>query len=324
MLRVPLMRKLKWEKKGLIFDPRGTSSWMQSHAQCPFTLVFDDFVRVFFSTRGCEDSEGQFVSKSAFVDFSRHDLTKILNVSEKPIIDLGGRGTFDEFGSMAGSVVRKENIYYLYYCGWQRSQSTPYNWQIGLATGDGQTFDRYSEGPILGAHLNEPFLQACPIVYKFSNEKWHMFYLSGTKWIEHGNHPESQYLLMHAISNDGITWQRNGKPIIPTTVKDECQTSASIFKRGGTFHMLFSYRHGEGFRNNGEKGYRIGYAWSKNLYDWHRKDDFAGIEIGENSFDDNMIAYPHVFELDGKTNLLYCGNNFGECGFGWAVLNDEH
>ena len=42
----------KWEKKGgLIFSPNGHSEWMYSHAQCPFTYDFGDFIRVYFSTR---------------------------------------------------------------------------------------------------------------------------------------------------------------------------------------------------------------------------------------------------------------------------------
>lgn len=41
----------KWEKKGLVFTPNGYSDWMFSHAQCPFTYDFGDYIRVYFSTR---------------------------------------------------------------------------------------------------------------------------------------------------------------------------------------------------------------------------------------------------------------------------------
>ncbi len=45
----------KWEKKGLIFSPNGHSEWMYSHAQCPFTYDFGDFIRVyFFNKRGIQ------------------------------------------------------------------------------------------------------------------------------------------------------------------------------------------------------------------------------------------------------------------------------
>ena len=69
------------------------------------------------------------------------------------------------------------------------------------------------------------------------------------KWIENDAKMGSQYLIMHATLNDGIYWHRNGKPMIASKVKDECQTSPSILKR---WHLPYdiSYRHGEDFREN--------------------------------------------------------------------------
>ena len=36
-----------------------------------------------------------------------------------------------------------------------------------------------------------------------------------------------------------------------------------------------------------------------------------------------MIAYPHVFEADGKIYMLYLGNEVGRYGFGLAVLEGD-
>ena len=107
------MVKFNWEKKGLIFKPSSDHPWIKSHAQCPFTLIFDNFVRVFFSTRGNGDENNQFVSQTGYVDLDRNDLTNIIDVSSKPIIALGERGCFDEFGSMAGSIIEHNEQYYL-------------------------------------------------------------------------------------------------------------------------------------------------------------------------------------------------------------------
>ncbi len=68
-------------------------------------------------------------------------------------------------------------------------------------------------------------------------------------------------------------------------------------------------------------GYRIGYASSTNLIDWVRDDAKAGIDVSEEGWDAEMISYPHVFELDGKTYLAYLGNEVGRNGFGLAVLD---
>ena len=33
-----------------------------------------------------------------------------------------------------------------------------------------------------------------------------------------------------------------------------------------------------------------------------------------------MVNYPHLFELDGETYMLYQGNGMGRAGFGLAIL----
>ena len=79
-----------WRKGGIIFAPDQSSDWMQSHAQVPYALDFDEKIRVYFSTRGKIDAQGQYISHSGYVDFSKESFPKILEVSDRPIISLGG------------------------------------------------------------------------------------------------------------------------------------------------------------------------------------------------------------------------------------------
>ncbi len=60
----------KWEKLGKVFDPHEISgrSWMKEFAQAPSVLIFDKFVRVYFSCRPLPDENGQYVSYSGYVD----------------------------------------------------------------------------------------------------------------------------------------------------------------------------------------------------------------------------------------------------------------
>ena len=315
----------RWKKKGIIFSPSQNSNWMYSHAQCPYTVLFKDFIRIYFSTREKIDTKKKFKSYSGYIDVDRADPKKILKISKEPIIKLGNLGEFDEFGSMAGSVIQHNKEYLLYYCGWQRTESTKYNWSIGLAKSkNGKKFTKIFKGPILGSSFNEPFLQACPIVYKLSKKNWHMFYLSGTNWIKSNDKTiESQYLLMHATSKNGINWKRNGIPILKTLVPHECQTSCSIIKLNKKYHMFFSYRHGLDFRNNIKKGYKIGYAWSNDMTNWHRDDVRSGIDLSKKGWDSKMIAYPHIANIDGKILMFYSGNYFGQNGFGYAELKSN-
>jgi hypothetical protein len=53
---------------------------------------------------------------------------------------------------------------------------------------------------------------------------------------------------------------------------------------------------------------------------WERDDSKAGIDISADGWDNEAIAYPHVFELDNKIYMLYLGNEVGRFGFGLAEL----
>jgi predicted GH43/DUF377 family glycosyl hydrolase len=127
------------------------------------------------------------------------------------------------------------------------------------------------------------------------------------------------YVIVYAFSEDGIHWHRNGEPIIPFAFENETQTTPTIFFHDGNYHMLFSSRHSTDFRN-AERGYRLGYAWSDDMVTWHRDDSKVGIAPSDSGWDSEMICYPHAVMVDDKIYLFYCGNRFGEDGFGYAVL----
>lgn len=314
-----------WKKLGKVFDPTDPlykRPWLQEFAQAPATLVFDDFVRVYFSCRPPRDSNGQYTSYSAYVDFDRNDLFKVLRVSEKPILKLGERGTFDEFGTYPVSVIPFEDKFYCYYAGWTRCESVPFNVAIGLAISadGGISFEKLGPGPILSYSIDEPFILSGPKIRRF-NDTWYLFYIAGKVWLENPNGlPEPIYTIRMAVSKDGVNWEKSGKELIKQKVDNfEAQASPDVFFKDGKYHMFFSYRRGLDYR--GKHGsYRIGYAHSTNLLDWERDDEQAGIDISEDGFDNEMVAYPHIFELDGSTYMMYLGNQVGRYGFGLAVL----
>ena len=123
-----------------------------------------------------------------------------------------------------------------------------------------------------------------------------------------------------ATSTDGAQWHRINRDLIDSRVEeDEAQASPDVFHSNGSYHMFFCYRRSEDFRNR-QNGYRIGYAWSTNLVDWVRDDSLAGIDVSADGWDSEMVSYPHVFEVDGRTYMAYLGNQVGRHGFGLAEL----
>jgi predicted GH43/DUF377 family glycosyl hydrolase len=312
----------KWEKLGRVFVPQEVTGrqWLKEFAQAPSTLIFDEFLRVYFSCRPPADKNGQYVSFSAFVDLDRKDPFKILRISSEPILALGGRGTFDEFGVYPTSVVRNGSTVVAYYGGWTRCESVPFNVAIGMAVSDdhGETFRRMGSGPVLSYTFDEPFILSGPKIRRFNNA-WYLWYIAGKKWIV-ADRPEPVYRIRMARSDDGINWIRIGRDLIrPKLEENECQASPDVFFYEGMFHMFFCYRYSLNYKTKAG-GYRIGYAHSSDLENWIRSDEKAGIDVSENGWDSEMVSYPHVFELDGNVYMMYLGNQVGRFGFGLAKL----
>lgn len=88
--------------------------------------------------------------------------------------------------------------------------------------------------------------------------------------------------------------------------------------RNGRYHMFFSYRDIRNYKSR-EGGYRIGYASSPDMH-WQRNNDLVDIGLSETGWDSEIVNYPHLFELDRATYMLYQGNGMGRAGFGLAVL----
>jgi hypothetical protein len=316
---------MKWIKKGKIFDPTEHQliNGCLEFAQSPQTLVFDDFVRVYFSTRQKELNTGKYLSHIAYVDFDQH--FNILQISQKEVISLGGLGCFDEHGIFPINVLRVEDKIMAFTCGWSRRVSVSVETSIGLAFSDdnGETFSKYGTGPILSSSLQEPVLVGDGFVKKFG-DTFHMWYIFGTKWMpQQENEPPARvYKIGHAASKDAIHWVKDeGISIIADGIgPDECQALPTVVKINDRYHMYFCYRHSTDFRSNANRGYRIGYAFSDDLSTWKRDDGNVGISLSKDGWDSEMMCYPHLFQFKEQTYLLYNGNQFGRLGFGLAVL----
>lgn len=315
-------RPLRWVDRKRLFSLREhiAPTWMRSHVQNPCAVLLRDRVRVYVNSRPARPDLGT-VSLPGFVDLALDDLTRIIGVSDEPVLDLGGRGCFDEHGCMSSSVLHVGDALWMYYVGWRRGTSVPYNWCIGLATSrdGGRTFQRRHRGPVVGPSHDEPFLQNGCQVMRRSPTDWWMFYSTGREWTAVGDKLESRYDLTWARSSDGLQWHRTGQPLVRRAFADETQTTPALFNLDGGMGMLFSSRHSVDFRN-ADRGYRLGFAWSKDLRHWTRDDARGGLLPADSGWDGEMACYPYVFQHHGETVLLYAGDGFGADAFGMARL----
>ena len=316
----------KWKKLGKLFTPQDVSGrdWLREFSQAPATLIFDDFIRIYFSCRPAADENHQYVSYSAYIDVDKSNLFNVRNIAEQPILPLGGLGTFDEFGTYPVSVIRNKDELRVYYAGWTRCESVPFNVAIGMGIShdNGKTFAKIGAGPVLSYTIDEPFVLSGPKIRIFDHI-WYLWYIAGRKWKVVNGRTEPVYKIRMAKSVDGITWEKINKDLIPSRIEeDEAQASPDVFYKNGKYHMFFCYRYSCDFRGKAN-GYRIGYASSVNLVDWLRDDSKAGIDVAESGWDSEMICYPHVFELNDEIYMAYLGNEVGRYGFGLALLEGK-
>ena len=316
-----------WKKRGLLFDLKGKDNQQpfQEFAQSPQTIVFDDFIRVYFSTR-TRDVTNTYLSKIAYVDYDL-EFKNVLNVSSEEIISLGELGTYDQHGIFPIHPFKDGDTIYAFLTGWNRRVSVPVETSIGIAKSmdNGLTFQRLGNGPVLSSSLNEPHLVGDGFVLKV-NDVFYMFYIFGVQWHKATkNEPVARvYKIGLATSTDLVNWKKNdGKQIIASFLNEnECQALPTVVEFDGMYHMVFCYREATDFRTNPTRGYRLGYAYSNDLIHWERNDKKLGLplDLEGNDWDSKMMCYPHLVKVKNKVFLLYNGNEFGKFGFGLAEL----
>ena len=320
---------MKWIKLGVVYNPvldEKRPDWRYDYAQGINSLICDDYIRIYFCCREKPDDDGKTVSRMTYLDVDKNDPTKVIRVSDHPILDLGNLGEFDEYGQYPFTAIRDGDVIRGFYGGITRCESVPFNAAIGecVSYDGGDHFQKIGRGPVLSYSYDEPFIIGSPKIRKFGN-LFYMTYCSGRKWtIREGKRAEICYKIRMAESEDAINWTKWNYNLIENRIgEDESQACGDILYRDGKYHMFFCYRGHEDFRKNPAHSYRIGYAYSTDLKKWIRKDEIVGIDISDSGFDNEMVAYPHVFETNGETYMLYLGNEVGKYGFGIARLDGE-
>ncbi|MEO1060702.1 MAG: hypothetical protein AAFZ07_04740 [Actinomycetota bacterium] len=307
-----------WTRLGHVFRPDNSLDWMQDYATTPTALLLDDRIRVFFSTRGARDGAGNFVSQTTFVDVDRIDPTRVLAVGDRPLIDVGSPGSFDEFGIMVAEAVAVGDRTFLYYMGWQRTTTAPYLVQLGLAVADrdGTAFEKISEGPVLGVHRLDPW-GIGNVCVRSQGERFEMTYTSFLPWTHGDDGWSPRYELRRATSDDGVDWEREDATVLAPTHPREALATPAIWRHGSRQHLWFSARAATA--EGGHGAYRIGHAVADDDGTWIR-DDRGGLGPGAAGWEREATCYPALIEVDGRLLAFYCGDGFGHTGFGVAEI----
>jgi hypothetical protein len=308
---------MRWRKLGRIFVADAHSDWIHSHGVVPIARLLGNYrYRIYFNPR---DRRGR--SNVSWLDIDIRNPTKVLALSQKPLIEPGELGYFDDNGAMSSWLVEHDGRELLFYQGWNLGVTVKFYVAVGIATrplGDpAQSFARMSPGPILERCIEEPVFIACPAVM-IEHGKWRMWYQSGRPWSRSSEGALPSYDIRFAESSDGIRWTLTGKQILTFEHPGEVAITrfCPLREVNGQYRAWYSYR-------GNDWGYRIGYATSEDGCNWTRHDDKVGIVCESQSWEAQMICYPFVFDTDIGRFMLYNGGRYGQAGFGIAALDQD-
>lgn len=301
----------KWEKLGCILKPDNQYDWWVSHVMAPTVIqISESIIRVYF---GAWDAKK--ISRITYLDVCADDPTKIINIAEKPVLDIGNPGTFDENGVFPGHITKIEGKIYLYYTGFQLGQKIRHYNFGGLAVSeDGMHFERVSQAPILDRADEGLYVRAGQSIL-YENEKFHTCYSAGSQWVTVGDQSRPCYDVFYQSSSTMTDFSKEGKCIVQhNPLVEHGLGRPQLIKIKQEYIVLYT-------RRMLNMQYYLGYAVSSDLKNWTRRDDIFIPAGKEGEFDSEMIYFPSLLQTHtGRTYLFYSGNGFGGEGLGVAEL----
>lgn len=302
---------MRWEKRGLIYGPSGNSSWARNSSLQPTPLVIlkEQKIRVFV---GMRDDHG--ISRVGFVDVSAEDPSRILRVSESPVLDVGVPGAFDENGVVPCAVVEHDGALRLFYAGYQIGQKVKFYVFSGMAVSHdgGESFTRISQAPICDRTDAELFFRVIHTML-LDNGRWRAWYGGGDSFDLAEGRQYPRYNIRHAHSPDGIHLNAHHDVCVDMSEGEYRVGRPYVIKRDDRYLMFYG-------AGTIQDGYRLTYAESVDGINWTRRDDDVGIDVSASGWDSKMQAYPAVITYEDRTYMFYNGNDYGRDGFGYALL----
>jgi hypothetical protein len=296
---------IKWEKKGLAIKPAGNLWWMRSHSMLPTPLhIESSLYRIYFAGR---NDRNQSHVGYALIDLAEPE--KVLEMSFAPVLSPGRLGTFDDNGVLPSCFIRRGNDLYMYYIGFKPGGTTRMDLFGGLAISrnDGESFERWSEAPIIDRNRVNPFINTAPWVVEQDDGRLRMFYVAGVEWV-HKDLP--RYNIQTALSADGRQWNRDGTVAIDFGPGENALARPYVVRDGSNWQMWFS-----------AKGdyYLPQYAESDDGIHWQRCQDAVDLTPTLGGPDAEMICYAIVLRHEEQFVMFYNGNGYGINGICAAI-----
>lgn len=301
---------MKWEKMGLIYKPNFDGSWKHSSGLTPTPILLNnDAIRVY---TGFRDPVG--VSRIGYVDIEADNPSKIIKISETPVLDIGQDGCFDDNGVILGDVIRVDNKIYMYYVGFQLVNKVKFLAFTGLAISNdnGETFKRIGMAPVLDRTNEALYIRAVHSVI-YDGNKFRVWCGVGSSWNNINGTPYPSYNIRYYESYDGICFDNKDKLCLDFDYPEYRIGRPRVYQQPDGYAMYFTWGTVDG-------RYEMGYATSLDGVSWERADSNLGIDLSATGWDSKSLSYGAIIKFKEKTYMFYNGNNMGHDGFGYARM----
>ena len=106
-----------WARRGLVYSATGRHGFDQSHCHKPTPVLVDaGTIRVFFGVRDARNT-----TRTTYVDLDAADPWRVKYVHDRPVLDTGKLGAFDDSGANVSAICRDGDLLYMYFIGWNPS-----------------------------------------------------------------------------------------------------------------------------------------------------------------------------------------------------------
>ncbi len=218
------------------------------------------------------------------------------NVQNEPVLIPGDSGSWDDYSVYPGAIINEDNIYKMYYNGFQDEYG---KWNIGLAvSSDGLHWEKNNQ-PVLVADDQEYQIVVSSVI-KYNNT-YFMYYT-----VRHYPY----YSISLALSTDGINWTKyKNNPIL--TASQEWEGTGvlypSVIYEQDKFEMIYMDADANEF----------GLAISNDGINWEKESNPVFKAADTNNKWTDRIAYPNFNKFNSEYRIYYTGyigSNYGVIG----------
>ena len=316
------MRRIVWEKQGLIIRPKDGPAWRRHMSGAVHVLPWgEDRYRVYltgvgddFPTALGEPGRRQI----GWLELDR-DFRIVHENPANPVLTAGDPCMFDCEGVVMPIIVRlSDTVLYMYYAGFGPGTGSWLDNHMGLAIShdNGDTWARHSRAHLPVQDDRDPASMGTLWPIREADDDWRIWY---TAFCGASYEPEASWRwslrteIRYATSRDGIHWDKpTDNTVLPLdrAAGEDLLTRPMIIREADGYRMWFCVRRVD-------QPYYIGYAESTDGQHWERKP--AGIRTSPTGWDSELICYAFVLKEADRYLMFYNGNGYGATGTGLAI-----